>query len=196
MRISDWRKEEETAATAAAAAAVSVATPHLGEGDTTPSEPTPHVAEAATAEVIPAAAAAAAAAAAGQGETPLQTTTAGQEGPPPPGQEDLELAPAVVKPNSSPKEGDAEAKAKENLKKIYSALSEEDSALTRKQCEDEFKQLAVLTHEGCYGHGAIPGEDDVDDPGLRYKLMQHTVENPHRLEVLCAPVPSGCLRAN
>ena len=111
MRISDWRKEEETAATAAAAAAVSVATPHLGEGDTTPSEPTPHVAEAAIAEVIPAAAAAAAA---GQGETPLQTTTAGQEGPPPPGQEDLELASAVVKPYSSPKEGDAEASSKQD----------------------------------------------------------------------------------
>eukprot|EP00440_Ansanella_granifera_P073636 gb/GFBE01079905.1/.p1 GENE.gb/GFBE01079905.1/~~gb/GFBE01079905.1/.p1 ORF type:complete len:1002 (+),score=244.01 gb/GFBE01079905.1/:1-3006(+) len=42
---------------------------------------------------------------------------------------------------------------------------------------------AVVTHSLCIGHGAIPL--DIDDPGLRQKLISRTPENPHRLEVLC-----------
>ncbi|CAD7955327.1 unnamed protein product [Amoebophrya sp. A120] len=63
----------------------------------------------------------------------------------------------------------------------------------------------VVTHEHCYGHGQIPGEDeafpengyfDCDDPGLRAKVIGRVMENPHRLEVLCAPEPKGCLRSS
>ena len=52
-----------------------------------------------------------------------------------------------------------------------------------------------MTHHGCYGHGEIPGEDDVDDPNLRNRIISGTAENPHRLETLMAPAPKGTLRS-
>lgn len=57
--------------------------------------------------------------------------------------------------------------------------------------EERQVRTAVLTHPVCLQHGQIP--DDVDDPVLRSRLVSATLENPHRLEVLCGEF--GVLRA-
>jgi len=60
------------------------------------------------------------------------------------------------------------------------------------ESQQECARTALITHAECFNHLPIP--QDCDDPELRFKLMDHGVENPHRLEVITGQY--GALRAD
>lgn len=48
-----------------------------------------------------------------------------------------------------------------DLEKKYASLT---AATVANTAGNGVGDLCILTHKHCYGHGAIPAEDDIDDP--------------------------------